>query len=313
MASLACKYPSEKGGAQAKAGQSIDKVVPDGDQGFFESQTNAFDSYRPDKLGPFNFLEPTKTYRMPDVLREISGLAVVGDSMAYCIQDERGIVFSYDLKTREITDTYRFAEDGDFEDIAVSERLIAVLRSEGTVFFWDRQGDRAKVQKKTFSLNCLDLEGLFLSGDGNEVIISCKEPLITGPKDERVVYKADLEEEESLQKALVIYVGQLQERLKNNYSQLARDNFEFNPSAVATDPISGHQWVLSARNSMIAEFGEGRLLAVYPLPKNLYNKPEGLDFSREGNLYLSSEGEKGEPQSGRIYFFERRVERGSGG
>src|SRR5690606_4731101 len=49
------------------------------------------------KDAPYNFLHPDKTFDLPEILKEISGIALADNNTMYCIQDETGIVFKYDL------------------------------------------------------------------------------------------------------------------------------------------------------------------------------------------------------------------------
>jgi hypothetical protein len=57
---------------------------------------------------------------------------------------------------------------------------------------------------------------------------------------------------------------------------------------------------------LIAIYKNEKLINVFPLPSELYYKPEGLAFTPNGDLYLSSEGIKNGYIDGQIYFFARK-------
>src|SRR6185295_14778286 len=82
----------------------------------------------------YNLTKP-KIYKMPSVLREISGIAfdqLNGDTL-FTEQDENGKVFHFKLGDRNIQAT-RFFKNGDFEDIAICNHYVVMLRSDGVLF-----------------------------------------------------------------------------------------------------------------------------------------------------------------------------------
>src|ERR1700749_3183588 len=82
----------------------------------------------------YNLNNP-KRFKMPNVLREISGIAfynVTGDTL-YAEQDEEGKVFRFRLGDANMQVT-RFGKKGDFEDISVINNFIVMLRSDGVLF-----------------------------------------------------------------------------------------------------------------------------------------------------------------------------------
>src|SRR5690606_8623279 len=76
-----------------------------------------------------------------------------------------------------------------------------------------------------------------------------------------------------------------------NYPTLAQRSVRFSPSATAVHPITGHLYVLSASDRLLAIYSE-ELLHVLPLPASHYYKPEGLAFHSNGDLLISNEGDK---------------------
>ncbi|MFZ1332899.1 MAG: hypothetical protein WAR83_11955, partial [Flavobacteriales bacterium] len=88
---------------------------------------------------PYDMLKPDSTYALPDLLREVSAIAIADANSVYCVQDELGAVFQYDLPTESIVKVHRFTDVGDFEGLAVQRDRIIVLRSDGKLYSLDRK------------------------------------------------------------------------------------------------------------------------------------------------------------------------------
>src|SRR5690349_18602951 len=93
-----------------------------------------FVSCRVKKLkSPSNYkFSEVNTDKLDFRLREISG--IVWDSKAnvfYANNDETGKLFVLDKDNRKIIDEYVFAGEGDYEDVAIYNGNVYVLRSDG--------------------------------------------------------------------------------------------------------------------------------------------------------------------------------------
>ena len=65
----------------------------------------------------------------------------------------------------------------------------------------------------------------------------------------------------------------------------------FKPSALAIHPRSGNLYILASVGKTLIVLGEdNRILHVELLDPELFPQPEGLAFSDEGHLLISSEG-----------------------
>ena len=78
----------------------------------------------------------------------------------------------------------------------------------------------------------------------------------------------------------------------------------FNPSAIAVHPVT-HDVYLFQREIISAwQFSPTMVIlkSFQFIDKDLMPQPEGICFSPEGKLYISSEGKKGEP--GNLFEFD---------
>ena len=277
-----------------KSGYSTDKININS-----LSETEAFQE------STYNFLSPDYTYEMPDLLREISGVAITEENTFFCVQDEIGAVFEYSPVDEKIINIHRFTDIGDFEDIAIHGDTVSVLRSDGNTFVFDYQ-NKGDVRQHIFSVNSLNIESLFFSGKSNSFYVVSKDVNIGMEDSERIVYSFPTGMLHSPDTAFILDAKFLNKHLKTNYPELINKDMQFAPSAIAVHPINADIYVLSASDRILAVFSDGILKSAYPLPAEMYYKPEGLAFYANGDLLISNEGDKKGLFQGNILKFKFR-------
>ncbi|MBP6641898.1 MAG: hypothetical protein KBA60_09785 [Flavobacteriales bacterium] len=234
----------------------------------------------------YDLLAPDSTYHLPDVLREVSGIALSGPNTVVCVQDELGVVFEYDLVNDAITKIHRFTDIGDFEDIAVQGDVITVLRSDGKLHQLDRKTGKL-LSERLDPLSSLNYEGLFQ--DGTHLFILGKEAPVIGPAHARPIHHMHNSGTPELWRTLD--AEEVSRVFATSFPELAHHGVRFHPSALAIHPITGELYVLSAGDRLLAIYGD-TLRAVVPLPAERFYKPEGLAFHPNGDLLISNEGDK---------------------
>ena len=255
---------------------------------------------------------------MPEVLKEISGLCVVGDSVLFCIQDELGMVFQFDLRDQSVSNVLRFTDIGDFEDIQTVGDDLFVLRSDGALFSMNYKNFKGKAEQIMLPIPCMNMEGLFYDKNTSKLLIACKEPSVdkiaTSKKEhkqdiamksdmERAVYSFD-KQNNSIEKILSIKIEDIRAFVKKNYNQHVET---FNPSAIAIHPITNDIYILSANQRLISVYNENSLKDVFLLSPEEYYKPEGIDFLQNGDMIIGSEGMKKGALQGKIYVIKRNT------
>lgn len=253
----------------------------------------------PFEKSPYSFLEPTKIIDLPDIIREVSGISLVNDSIMYCVQDELGIAFKYNLISEKIENLIRFTDIGDFEDIVVWQNTISILRSDGAIFQLNESNFNGVCQPRLLSTNSLNIEGLTYDLNSGRYLMVSKDMPIEGNPLERTIY-AFKNLEDQTQLIQTINVNDIKSFIEINYPGLDLQYFQFNPSAIAVHPLTQEIYILSATNRMLVVYENGNIKNVYPLPSEIYYKPEGLTFASNGTLYISSEGAKNGSTDGQI-------------
>ncbi len=270
---------------------------------------------------PFQFDRPDRSVELDKELDEISGLSIApGGRQLVAVQDEEAIIYWLDPLSGEIQNQKKFWKDGDYEGIETAAGDIWVLKSTGTLYRvrqWDF--DQPAVDKYNGPLTKEnDVEGLgYLQSEGT-LLLACKDKAgdqeIYG--DARLIYAFDPRAETfSGRPRFVISRRAILEYLDRhpgitNFAKVRkfyeREDFDFSPSALAIDPITGYGYQLSSVGKFLLVFHpSGRVLHVEKLDKKTYTQPEGLCFDGVGNLYVASEGKDGR---GRLLFLSRRVQ-----
>lgn len=270
---------------------------------------------------PYDLSQAANTFFLDDELREISALTYYDDDNLLCLNDENGIVFKYNVTEGGITDSYNFYDDGDYEGIEYVNGVLFILRSDSRIFQirnFDKHNISVEKYKGPLSIKN-DTEGLGYDAKTNSLLIACKaKPNIKGVKmkNKRSVYSFNLNKFEFSKKATYILdLEDISAQILSYDTQKIHDSvlkrlisnkelFVFNPSAIATHPLTGNIYMLSSvGKSLIVISPSNELLYIALLDKNEIQKPEGICFSPNGTMYISSEG-KSEKASIRVYDYK---------
>jgi len=243
---------------------------------------------------PYDFDNPNKVLDLGNDLREISGLAWWNTDTLVAIEDERGDLYFLSTSTGKVLLKTEFEDDGDYEGIAVKDRTVYVLRSDGDVYKVEEPlSDDPDTDKNETDLSkSHDTEGLFYDKDRDLLLIACK-----AEEDDyygyRTVFGLTPDDKDIERKPfLLIDEEDLIERLHIRYGN--RLGSSFKPSGLARHPQNGDLYVLSAANSLLAVFDENQdMKEILRLSYPHTNQMEGICFAPDGTLFISSEGGTG--------------------
>jgi uncharacterized protein YjiK len=254
---------------------------------------------------PYRFHQPDSIYDLPELLSEVSGIAIAHDSrIVYGVQDEIGAVISFDTQAQRIAEVQRFTDVGDFEDLAVAGDSTYVLRSDGSLFRF-RTGNGGSVKHTMLPFQSLNMEGM-CHRNGYLYFVS-KEAPVTGPDNERHVFRMPAGSGYAgMEGYLEVNTDELSRFVSGHYPSLNISQVYFNPSAIAVHPVTGEIYILSAEDRFLAVYGDKKLRHVVPLPASVFFKPEGLSFFPNGDLLISSEGDKRGLIPGSIMLFRMK-------
>lgn len=242
--------------------------------------------------------KPANIYELPHSLREISGITFYSEHKLACIQDEKGKIYIYNLKKKEVKESVDFGSDHDYEGICSANDTFFVLHSTGTLFEVTGFDTDSQATKKfdTFLKKENNTEGLCFDSITHSLLIACKGvshkkgrddvkeiyafDLATGGLEKKPRYKIRLEELEQFMRAHGLPIPETRNE----------DSF-FEPSEVAVQPRTHDIYVLSSIGKMVVVLDRtGVIKEAALLDPSLAAHPEGMTFSANGNLYISSEG-----------------------
>jgi uncharacterized protein YjiK len=256
------------------------------------------------KATGYRLLEPSETYILPEILTEISGLSVLNDSTLACVQDEKGVIFLFGLNEGNITDRFKFEENGDFEGIEIIGDQAYVLKSNGKIYrysFYDHKTEFIETPLKGKN----NAEGLSFDPENNRLLIACKgNPGLEGTKvNGKAVYSFHLTHGFNSKIAYLITQEDLQ--LWNQAQPIPfkmterRKNFML--SAIAVHPLTNEVYLLANVGKLLMVLGpQGEIRHCVPLSPRVFRQPEGICFTSTGDLVISNEGQDG---SGKILVF----------
>jgi len=250
-------------------------------------------SQKPAKTPPHYNINSPVVFKMPEGLREISGITILpGTNLFLAEQDEEGKVFYFKLGDTKIAHT-KFGAKGDYEDIALHNNRVFMLRSDGTLFSFPVSQLMAGAIKdvKTWAgmLPKGEYEGLYADPYTASMYVLCKHC-----KDENTSkvgggYIFSVKADGSLTPN-----GSFEIDVKEIGKMTGAKKIDFHPSALAKNPVTGEWYIVSSVNQLLVVADKDwRVKDVYPLGRSVFNQPEGIAFDSTGNLYISNEGGDG--------------------
>lgn len=249
---------------------------------FFISCQNSKQSFDTSKIYALD--KPDRVWYLPKELREISGISIVNYPKIMCINDEEGKLFEYNLETKIIENITKFCKKGDYEDVAIKRDSIVVLRSDGTIF----------MVKPTHKVDMFDTflsekdntEGLFFDSQKNRLLIACKNKIEVKSGSEYAVYSFDLKANK---------LNNIPDfRISKDDFKYKIKNRKFAPSGLAINPKTNTLFLISSIGKIMIELNlEGKILNEFSLNYPHFLQPEGILFTKNGDLYISNEGKNG--------------------
>lgn len=263
----------------------------------YEESDSLYMDYDQSKV-PFAFYMPDKILELHRDLEEISGLSWF-DNMLWAVEDENGYLYGIDPATGSITQKVKFAKDGDYEGVELSDEKAFAIQSDGDLFRFSlmQQDEVPSVEIETDFSSRNNVEGLAIWND--KLLIACKG-------------KGEIDDDDVKGKAVYLYdISKDKVELLFHFDEddLEREVDDrkyfnkihsFDPSGIAIDPITQDIYWLSADKVMVVLSSDFKIREVVPLSRKTYRQPEGICFDSQGTLYIASEGDGGEAKIFRL-------------
>lgn len=249
-------------------------------------------------------LKPDAAFSMPKELEEISGITFDPNkpAVAYAIQDEDGILYSYDLQKKQVIATFGFGKGGDYEDVATDGKFFYVLRSDGRLYSFPFNLTRAQgaVQEFKGLLPKGEYESLAINPLTGSVYVLCKSCPADKKGDALTGYMLRADEQGRLQadsrfSIEMSAVSQLDPSIKKIIK----------PSAMTRRASSNEWYILSSIDRLLLlTDDEFKPKKVIRFSRKDFEQPEGIAFDQQERLFIGSEA--GKQDFGMIYQFNLR-------
>ncbi|MEQ8927617.1 MAG: SdiA-regulated domain-containing protein [Fulvivirga sp.] len=248
---------------------------------------------------PYTLYMPHSKIRLHWDLEEISGLSYYKENKLLAVEDETGNIYVLNGATGEVEDKIKFGKSGDYEGVEYDDGDVWVMESNGTFYSFqieDNQAVNSKEYKSDFSAKN-DLEGLGYT-KGALLVAAKGKGSIQGVEGEgKGIY---LIKEDRPEPLFFIEKRELAHFISN------REHFneinDFDPSGIALHPHNNDIYILSADYVLVVYNSDFKLKEVVSLDNGLFEQPEGICFSPDGTLYISSEGNE---TRGELFIFHR--------
>ncbi len=243
---------------------------------------------------PYNLGIPASRYVFPKDLVEISGLEYYTNGIIAGIEDEDGILYLYDTNSRQVVRKIKFDKHGDYESVAIVGNYAFVLSSKGDLYGFiipDKKKADAKLFKTPFGSNN-NLEGMCYYPGDSSLLIACKNDAgIHTELKGRAVYRYSLANG-TVDETPFIYISNKVYKAKLDSVGLSKnDHYPFRPSGIAINPDNGYIYLISSVGKLLIVFDKNKnIVNMVPLPRSEFSQPEGICFSPDGDLFISSEG-----------------------
>jgi uncharacterized protein YjiK len=259
---------------------------------------------------PYDMTYPYAYFELDDVVKKISGLSSTNDPKVVAgIQEEEGKIYMIDKKSGKIASSTFFVTEGEFQAIEMVGNDAYALKSNGQLYkISNLKGAQRTVKMlKTNLPRTANLQGLAYDIANNRLLICAKGQkegefsrqiyafdVITAQTNPEPVYEISLAsfKEFLSTKKEKQYLG-----LRSDYVEKASTKgFDFAPTSVAINPMTGNLFVLSAlNNTLITMNPQGEIIEMTKLKKEHHLMPEGIAFDEEGTMFIANSSINGVP------------------
>lgn len=230
-------------------------------------------------------------WELPEQLKEISAIEWLNDTSIAAVQDEEGIIFIYDLLKKKVVQEIEFGSAGDYEGLAINDNNAYVLESNGKISIIQnyKSENRTLTEYKTIFSVKNDMESLELDNEHDRLLVIPKERGVDSDRY-KGVYAFSLKDK-VLDEKPIFKIDMADEVLKHHRKKKLHKTFR--PSDMAIHPQTKEIYLLDGADAKLLILDKnGKAKSVYTLDDTLFPQPEGITFSPNGTLYLSSEGGK---------------------
>ncbi|GGC50894.1 hypothetical protein GCM10011387_00350 [Pedobacter quisquiliarum] len=239
----------------------------------------------------YDFTKAEK-FNMPESLLEISGIAfnAYDPETIYAIQDEEGRLFSLKWGIKKAT-SIKFGPRGDYEDLAILNNQVYVLKSSGDIYSFPLDMELGDVSDSTAQwddfLPKAEYESLYADEAAHVLYVLTK----SGGKKKKNTLGYKINVDKTTKQLGTITEFSLDQDAIEAMGYKLKSGLKV--SALSQHPKTKEWYILSsAEKLLVVAKQDWQIEMVYDLDASTFNQPEGIAFDKDLNLYISSEGDE---------------------
>lgn len=239
-------------------------------------------------------LSVPEKFNMPESLLEISGIAFhKGDgNTVYSIQDEDGKLYKQSWGVKKQTNVH-FASKGDYEDLAILNETVFILKSNGSIYvfplgeIYKKEADHVKQWKKILPEG--EYESLYADEATHKLYAISKNSDDDHKNRQSTGYIFTYDPANG--NLAVSGDFKIDSRQIEAFGTPIKSGLK--ASALAKNPGTGEWYILSSVQKMlVVTTPDWKVKEVHKLSSSIFNQPEGIAFDKNSNLYISNEGDE---------------------
>jgi uncharacterized protein YjiK len=259
--------------------------------GLSASWSQAEEFLSPTKLGDFTLdSDSLQQWKLPKILKEISGLALTPDDRLFAINDEQAIIYELDYEQGMILKTFALGRpipSDDFEGIAYLDGHIYLVTSAGLIYVTTEGNDGERVEFEVYQTGLgrfCEIEGLAQDPQSGTLLMACKKSKKRKEGGRFSIFSWSVSDHRVLHdREMVIPEYGITERIGTKHVR---------PSAIVVDPRTSYIYGVAGPQQAIFQLApDGELIDAIILPlAERHRQPEGIEITRDGKLLIADEG-----------------------
>jgi uncharacterized protein YjiK len=235
------------------------------------------------------FQKQNQQWIMPKELNEISGICFIDKDQLACVQDEKGVIYIYDLESNSIEKKIRFAGKGDYEGIAIAGNRAFVITGDGILYEIDDYLTTPVVTSFPINLHKNEeSEAICYDKLNNRLLIALKDSKKS--KVDPELFEFDLTKKE-FQYSSALKIDQKNMFFKKMKFENLKKHWQ--PADLTIDPVNNKILVVDAINHNLLEISSnGKLESSTSLSSEVFPHPEGIAVRNDGSIFICNDGNK---------------------
>jgi uncharacterized protein YjiK len=244
-------------------------------------------------------LDAPHVIKLEKALHEVSGIEIVNNSI-YAIGDDKGVLYELDIVSGKVISEWKFNKSRDYEGLSYLNGKFYVLNSNGDVYEVELRGsnDPVVTEHKFELAKGMEFEIFYYDDSLRRMIMICKECSVDN-KSTVSVYSFDPATGEFEKQGFSLDADAITSAGGRKKSERIK------ASGGAVHPITGEVYIVSSINKMLLVTDrQGNPISVFDISRKLFEQPEGVAFTPNGDLYISNE--KGKKSAATIVVYRYR-------